>query len=115
LVQKKRLRAIRSTADDVVFFLSLFFLSLNLLLSLNPRPPPQQNLLHIHTSSLRFLAAALLALAATKKVNATLSSSFAAVGGLSAAEEEAIRKNEADYSHFAELVATVMIVRGEKQ
>ena len=58
-------------------------------------------------SSLLLLAA--LALAAARSA-AAVSPSFA---GLSAAEEKAVRENEADYSHFAELVATVMIVRGE--
>jgi len=77
-----------------------------LLSSLNPDPGPT-SFFPLKKNS--FLLAAALALAAAK--NAAAISLNAA--GLSAAEEQAIRNNEADYSHFAELVATVMIVRGE--
>lgn len=80
----------------------------SLLSSLNPDPGPT-SFFPLKKNSFFLLLAAALALAAAK--NAAAISLNAA--GLSAAEEQAIRNNEADYSHFAELVATVMIVRGE--
>ena len=100
------------------FSLSSFLSSLNpgptlpsLLSALFPQPRPRPH--HIFSllkkNNIFLLLAAALALAASK--NAAAISLNAA--GLSAAEEQAIRNNEADYSHFAELVATVMIVRGE--
>jgi len=98
------------------FSLSSFLSSLNpgptlpsLLSALFPQPRPRPHLFFSLLKKNSFLLAAALALAASK--NAAAISLNAA--GLSAAEEQAIRNNEADYSHFAELVATVMIVRGE--